>query len=158
MDAPRTTKDRAKSLRRQMSLPEVLLWKAIKGRKLNGLAFRKQHPLGPYVLDFYCDAKRLAVEVDGGSHSFGDRPARDQRRDAWLLANGVTTLRLSASLILDDVDDATRAILAYVEDEAGSASRRRAEWAATPSVSALARRSTSPSTGLRPGGGSGVTE
>ena len=78
MDAPRTTKDLAKGLRRQMSLPEVLLWKAIKGRKLNRLPFRKQHPIGPYVLDFYCEAVRLAIEVDGGSHDFGDRPARDE--------------------------------------------------------------------------------
>jgi very-short-patch-repair endonuclease len=115
MDAPRTTKDRAKSLRRRMSLPEVLLWKAIKGRKLEGLHFRKQHPVGPYVLDFYCEALRLAVEVDGGSHSFGDRPGLDERRDAWLRDRGITTLRLSAALILDDVDDATRTILGRVE-------------------------------------------
>jgi very-short-patch-repair endonuclease len=91
MDAPRTTKDRAKDLRRRMNLPEVLLWKAIKGRRLQGLHFRKQHPLGPYVLDFYCEAGRLAVEVDGASHSLGDRPQRDERRDAWLRAEGITT-------------------------------------------------------------------
>lgn len=115
MDAPRTTKDRAKSLRREMSLPEVLLWKAIKGRKLQGLHFRKQHPIGPYVLDFYCDAERLAVEVDGSAHSFGDRPERDERRDAWLLAHGIVTLRISAALILDDVDDAVRTILAHLD-------------------------------------------
>jgi very-short-patch-repair endonuclease len=116
MDAPRTTKDNAKALRRQMSLPEVLLWQGIKGRKLQGLHFRKQHPLGPYVLDFYCEALRLAVEVDGASHGFGDRPQRDERRDAWLAAQGIATLRLSASLILEDVDDATRSILAHAED------------------------------------------
>jgi very-short-patch-repair endonuclease len=115
MDAPRTTKDFAKGLRRRMSLPEVLLWKAIKGRKLNGLQFRKQHPIGPYVLDFYCDAWKLAIEVDGGSHSFGDRPVRDERRDAWLLERGVRTLRLSASLILEDVDDATRTIVGHLD-------------------------------------------
>ena len=120
MDAPRTTKDRAKGLRRQMSLPEVLLWKAIKGRKLEGMQFRKQHPIGPYVLDFYCDAKSLAVEVDGGSHDFGDRPERDERRDTWLSERGVRTLRLTASLILEDVDDATRTILAYLEGAGGT--------------------------------------
>ena len=115
MDAPRTTKDFAKRLRRQMSLPEVLLWKVIKGRKLNGLHFRERHPVGRYVLDFYCDAEKLAIEVDGGSHEFGNRPERDQARDAWLLANGVRTLRLSASLILADVDDAKRIILGHIE-------------------------------------------
>ena len=116
MDAPRTTKDRAKVLRAAMSLPEVLLWKAIKGRKLHGLQFRRQHPLGPYVLDFYCEAEKLAVEVDGGSHDFGDRPTRDERRDAWLLAKGVRTVRLSAALVLKDLDAATRTITGYLEE------------------------------------------
>jgi very-short-patch-repair endonuclease len=119
MDAPRTTKDHALRLRRTLSLPEGLLWRAIKGRKLKGLHFRKQHPIGPYVLDFYCDAHRLAVEVDGGSHGFGDRPARDERRDAWLLAQGIETLRLAASLILEDVDDATATILARIGERGG---------------------------------------
>src|SRR5262245_55156384 len=115
MDAPRTTKDRAKRLRRELSLPEALLWTAIQGRKLQGLQFRKQHPIGPYVLDFYCAAARLAVEVDGGSHSLGDRPARDDRRDAWLSAQGIETLRISAALALDDVDEATKTILASAQ-------------------------------------------
>jgi very-short-patch-repair endonuclease len=119
MDAPRTTKDFAKGLRRQMSLPEVLLWNAIKGRKLDGLHFRKQHPIGLYILDFYCDAQKLAIEIDGGSHGFGDRPERDERRDAWLIERGVRTLRLSAALILADVDDATRTIVGYLERGGG---------------------------------------
>lgn len=97
-----------------MSLPEVLLWKALKGRKLKGLHFRKQHPLGPYVLDFYCDAEKLAVEVDGSSHGFGDRPGRDERRDVWIAAQGVATLRIPASLVLGDVDDATRTIMGWL--------------------------------------------
>ena len=115
MDGSRVTKDRAKTLRRAMSLPEVLLWKAIKGRQVDGLHFRKQHPVGPYVLDFYCDAARLAIEVDGSSHSFGDRPERDERRDSWIAAQGIATLRLSAALILRDVDDAARAIRGFLE-------------------------------------------
>jgi very-short-patch-repair endonuclease len=105
----------AKALRRTMSLPEVLLWKAIKGRQVDGLQFRKQHPVGPYVLDFYCDAAKLAIEVDGSSHAFGDRPARDERRDAWLAAQGIATLRLPAALILRDVDDAVRTIRGFLE-------------------------------------------
>ncbi|WP_309603802.1 DUF559 domain-containing protein [Phenylobacterium sp.] len=115
MDGSRVTKDRAKTLRRAMSLPEVLLWKAIKGRQVDGLHFRKQHPVGPYVLDFYCDAAKLAIEVDGSSHSFGDRPERDEWRDAWLAAQGIETLRLSAALILRDLDDAVRTILGLLE-------------------------------------------
>jgi very-short-patch-repair endonuclease len=115
MDGSRVTKDRAKALRRTMSLPEVLLWKAIKGSAVDRLHFRKQHPIGPYVLDFYCDAVKLAVEVDGASHSFGDRPARDDQRDAWLAARGIATLRLPASPILRDVDAAVRTIAGYLQ-------------------------------------------
>jgi len=99
-----------------MSLPEVLLWNAIKGRRLAGLHFRRQHPIGPYVLDFYCGAACLAVEVDGHHHHVGDRPERDERRDAWLLAQGIRTLRIPASVVLDDVDAATGWILGIVEE------------------------------------------
>jgi very-short-patch-repair endonuclease len=115
MDGSRVTKDRAKTLRRTMSLPEVLLWKAIRGGAIDGLHFRKQHPIGPYVLDFYCGAAKLAVEVDGATHGTGDRPVRDERRDAWLADQGIATLRLSASLILRDVDDAVRTIVGCLQ-------------------------------------------
>src|ERR1700761_125823 len=115
MDGSRVTKDRAKALRRTMSLPEVLLWKALKGGAVDRLHFRKQHPIGPYVLDFYCDAVKLAVEVDGASHGAADRPVRDERRDAWLAAQGIATLRVPASLILRDVDDAVRTIMGYLQ-------------------------------------------
>ena len=116
MDGSRITKDRAKALRRTMSLPEVLLWRALRAGAVEGLHFRKQHPIGPYVLDFYCHAVKLAVEVDGASHGAGDRPERDARRDAWLGAQGIATLRLPASLILRDVDAAVRTIWGYLRD------------------------------------------
>ena len=80
MDAPARTRHFAKALRRQLTLPEGLLWRALKGRKLDGLQFRKQHPLGPYILDFYCDAARLCVEVDGGTHSSAIAPTRTTAR------------------------------------------------------------------------------
>ena len=99
-----------------MSLPEVLLWRAIKGGRLNGLHFRRQHPVGPYVLDFYCDAAKLCVEVDGAGHGAGARPLRDERRDAWLAEAGVRTLRISAELVLQDVDDALATISQALED------------------------------------------
>jgi very-short-patch-repair endonuclease len=119
MDGSRVTKDRAKALRRRMSLPEVLLWRGLKGRRLRGLHFRKQHPIGPYILDFYCDARRLAVEVDGQGHGFGDGPAHDARRDAWLLEQGVQTLRLRARHVLEDVEAALRTIEGFLDDLEG---------------------------------------
>ncbi|HEX3366714.1 endonuclease domain-containing protein [Phenylobacterium sp.] len=115
MDGSRVTKDRAKALRRTMSLPEVLLWKALKGGAVGRLHFRKQHPIGPYVLDFYCDAAKLAVEIDGATHGTEEQPDRDARRDAWLAEQGIATLRLPGSLVLRDVDDAVRTIVGYLQ-------------------------------------------
>jgi very-short-patch-repair endonuclease len=137
MDAARPVRDRAWIYRRAMSLPEVLLWQALRGRKLLGLHFRRQHPIGPYILDFFCGAAMLCVEVDGQSHDFADRPVRDERRDAWLLSQGIRTVRISASTILSDVDDAVRTIVGRLEDQGSSSSDDRTAAAATPSPSAL---------------------
>jgi very-short-patch-repair endonuclease len=110
MEAPNRTRAFAKALRGTMTLPEVLLWKALKGRRLDGLHFRRQHPIGPYILDFYCDAAKLCVEIDGYSHGTGQQPERDQKRDVWLSDQGVRTLRISTSLVLEDMDDAVATI------------------------------------------------
>lgn len=115
MEAPDRTRAFARDLRGKMTLPEVLLWKALKGRRLDGLHFRRQHPLGPYILDFYCDTAKLCVEIDGYSHGTGPHPRRDDRRDAWLRERNVTTLRISASLVLRDVDDAVATIRQVLE-------------------------------------------
>src|SRR3954462_4957350 len=120
MDGSRVTKDRAKALRRTMSLPEVLLWKAIKGGAVDRLHFRKQHPVGPYVLDFYCDAAKLAVEVDGYSHQVDNQWVRDERRDAWFAERGVRTLRISAVTVLKDMDTTLRTILAHLPPQSAS--------------------------------------
>ena len=112
MEAPKDTRKLAKQLRRELTLPEGLLWRAIKGRRLDGLHFRKQHPIGPFVLDFYCDAQKLCVEVDGQAHGAGERAQRDEFRDQWLAERGVRTLRLRASLILEDLDAAVATIRA----------------------------------------------
>ena len=89
----------ARRLRRDMTLPEVILWQALR-KQANGLKFRRQHPSGVYILDFFCSDARLAIEVDGEAHNRGDRPARDEARDAWLRAAGVETLRIPASDVL----------------------------------------------------------
>ena len=86
---------RARSLRRKMTLPEVLLWQQLRVRP-DGLKFRRQHPAGPYVLDFYCEEARLCIEVDGAVHEFGGAQRDDARRDAWLREAGIDTLRVAA--------------------------------------------------------------
>jgi very-short-patch-repair endonuclease len=98
-----------------MTLPEVLLWKVIRGRRLGGWLFRRQHPIGPYVLDFYCPAARLAVEVDGAVHGLADKAASDAVRDQWLAGRGVRVLRLPATDVLRNMDDVWRTIEAALK-------------------------------------------
>ncbi|MDT8760477.1 endonuclease domain-containing protein [Sphingomonas psychrotolerans] len=85
-----------------------------------GLRFRKQHPAGDYVLDFYCAPAKLAIEVDGQSHERGDRPLRDLVRDTWLASQGVRVIRYRAGDVLANVDGVTRQIVVI-------ATRRRAQ-------------------------------
>jgi very-short-patch-repair endonuclease len=95
MRAPKETIDKARRLRRSLSPPEARLWSRLRARLPGMPAFRRQHPIGPYVLDFYCAKARLAVEIDGRIHEIGDQPQRDFRRDAWLEAQGVTASELT---------------------------------------------------------------
>ena len=110
MNAPRPTVANARRLRKEMSLPELMLWNVIRRGQVNGLKFRRQHPIGPYVLDFFCSAARLAVEVDGQSHTAGEQPEKDAARDRWLARQGIMTLRIPAPHILESVDSALSAI------------------------------------------------
>jgi very-short-patch-repair endonuclease len=90
-----------------MTFPEVLLWQQLRGGKLDGLQFRRQHPAGPYILDFYCSTARLAIEVDGRGHEDRDQFKHDRRRDEWLAQKNIRILRINATDILkrDNVDN-----------------------------------------------------
>ena len=110
MTAPKDTIEMARGLRRALSPPELALWEVLRGRKLDGLKFRRQHPIGPYVLDFFCAEVRLAVEVDGAVHGDPDRMRRDARRNAFLRHQGVRILRLPARDVLENLDGAAAMI------------------------------------------------
>jgi len=101
---------RARALRRTPSLPEVLLWQALRQRP-GDIKFRHQHPLGAYTVDFYCAAAKLVIEIDGESHGMGNRPARDARRDAWLEEQGLRVVRFIARDVLKDLESVVTAIL-----------------------------------------------
>jgi very-short-patch-repair endonuclease len=99
MRAPPETIANARRLRRNLSPPEARLWSRLRARAPGTPVFRRQHPVGPYVLDFYCAKARLAVEIDGMSHDTADRPERDARKDARFKQRGimVTLFRRSRS-------------------------------------------------------------
>lgn len=103
LGAPKATIRMARKLRKTMSLPEVLLWQQLK-RHPGGYLFRKQHPIGPYALDFCCVKARLAIEVDGEAHDRGGRPQRDEARDLWVGKQGFETFRFSAVDVLRNME------------------------------------------------------
>ncbi|OAO04468.1 endonuclease domain-containing protein [Parasphingorhabdus sp.] len=112
----RKTVLQARQLRKTMSKPEIMLWQQLRKKPL-GIKFRRQHPLGPYILDFYCPAAKLAMEVDGLSHDMGDRPEYDLRREGFLNQQGVESIRISAQDVLDDAEDVADRILRYVQGQ-----------------------------------------
>ena len=105
----------AKRLRREMSLPEVLLWNRLRGKPM-GVKFRSQHPVGDYVIDFYHAPKRLGFEIDGIAHDMGDRPGRDLQRDAELAGMGIEIVRILAKDVLEDVDTIAESMVRYCLD------------------------------------------
>ena len=115
---PNSTVKRARRLRRKMSPPEVILWQRLRMRP-GGFKFRRQHPAGDFVLDFYCSDARLAIEVDGLSHDMGNRPAADAMRDSWLRLRNVGTLRISADAVIRSPDQVVEWIITNCEERAG---------------------------------------
>jgi very-short-patch-repair endonuclease len=108
-----------------MSLPEVMLWKALRGREPGKPIFRRQHPLGPYVLDFFCASARLCVEIDGGAHGFGERPRADARRDAYLKSLGVRVIRCAASEVISDTHGIAMGLLRIACDRSAPSTASR---------------------------------
>jgi len=93
---------RARRLRGNMTDAEYRLWHALRRDQI-GVSFRRQHPVGPYTLDFYCPTLRLAVEVDGGQHSEQTKTA-DERRTHWLASKGIEVLRFWNNDVLGNLE------------------------------------------------------
>jgi very-short-patch-repair endonuclease len=94
----------ARQLRRDSTRSEDLLWQGLRRKEFRDLKFRRQHPLGRFVLDFYCHAAKLAVEIDGSVHDASDVAAYDRDRQALIEARGVRVLRVRAKDVEADVN------------------------------------------------------
>ena len=93
---------RARDLRNNPTEAERTLWQHLRLCQLGGYKFRRQQPLGPYIVDFVCLEKRLIIEVDGGQH--GEQAARDTGRSAWLEAQGFRVLRFWNHEVLREIE------------------------------------------------------
>src|SRR5258708_28776404 len=96
------TADRVRRLREQATFPERLLWSRLRTRRLAGLKFRRQHPIGPYVADFFCDAAKLVIELDGMSHD--GRAQYDKRRTNFMESQQFRVMRVSNDEVLHNIE------------------------------------------------------
>jgi type I restriction enzyme S subunit len=104
--------ERARELRKGTTDAEQLLWQLLRNRQIAGAKFRRQHPIPPYILDFYCHEHRLAVEIDGGQHNQPVERARDTRRTVFLAQQGIRVLRFWNREVLSE----TEAVLQVIYD------------------------------------------
>jgi very-short-patch-repair endonuclease len=123
MRSPSPSDAFARKLRQDLSLPEKLVWVRIRRREPGRPIYRRQHPIRPYVLDFYRSQARLCVEIDGQGHGFGDRPARDARRDAFLESLGIKVVRIPASTVLQDPEAVVEWMLEMARERLDAAVR-----------------------------------
>ncbi len=108
--------ERARTLRKSMSSAERLLWRGLRSRQLDGARFRRQHPIGVYIVDFVCLERRLVVEVDGGQHTEDDHIVSDARRDRWLGSEGYHVMRVSTTDVYTNLAGVLDTIWAAVRD------------------------------------------
>jgi len=101
-NADLNTKSKAIALRKKMTKAETTLWKKLRMNQIDGLHFRKQHPYGMYIIDFYCDKAMIAIEVDGEIHEI--RKSYDSERTAYLESTGLKVMRFSNDDILNRIE------------------------------------------------------
>ncbi|MFI4936419.1 MAG: endonuclease domain-containing protein [Caulobacterales bacterium] len=99
------THKRARQLRRVLTPPEAMLWVRLRMLRDQGLTFRRQHPIGPYIADFYCSAAKLVVEVDGAVHSEDMQIDHDARRNEYLARLGYRVIRCTAADVFRDANE-----------------------------------------------------
>jgi very-short-patch-repair endonuclease len=93
-----------RELRREATDAEAALWHHLRGNRFGGFKFRRQHPCGRFVLDFFCVKAKLAVELDGGQHFEHATSVYDHRRTLYLVSRGITVLRFPTDLVFRELD------------------------------------------------------
>ena len=102
------TVQRSRELRQKMTLPEKILWQFLRGSSFAGLRFRRQHPVGRYIVDFCCPKKKLIIELDGEYHTTIAR--EDEKRDVFLKNHGFRVLRFTNDHVFDHIETTLQSI------------------------------------------------
>jgi very-short-patch-repair endonuclease len=105
----------ARKLRADMTPPEIALWQALRKRPGN-YKFRRQHPAGIYVLDFFCTKARLAIEVDGKAHDSAAVITKNAARSRFLREQGIATTRIPAKLVLEDIEGVVQRVVQICDE------------------------------------------
>jgi very-short-patch-repair endonuclease len=103
----------AQDLRKALTGAEEIMWNTLKNRKLGKLKFRRQHPIGSYIADFYCHELRLAIEIDGSIHKIEENKEYDEARTEELKKLGITVLRFTNDDVKSKLRSVKQAILAF---------------------------------------------
>jgi len=109
-------KQLSRELRKNMTDAERLLWSRLRRKQINGVQFYRQKPLGNYIVDFYCPAVNLVIEVDGGQHYSQSGKLKDAERDQFLSELGLEVLRFSNTEVLSEIDAVVRVIESRVTE------------------------------------------
>jgi very-short-patch-repair endonuclease len=112
MKNPSERRELARQMRKAMTPAEQLLWLALRGKQL-GVRFRRQAPIGPYIVDFVCFEKRLIVELDGEYHAY--TAEQDEVRQRWLESQGFEVVRLGNRLVLTQLEDVVAVLLDAID-------------------------------------------
>jgi very-short-patch-repair endonuclease len=108
-----SVKNRARDLRKNQTDAELALWQLIRAKRIEGLKFRRQHPISPYIVDFICTEKKLIIEAGGGQHA--DAVEYDQKRTTFLESKGYTVIRFWNNEILTNIEGVYEVILKHIE-------------------------------------------
>jgi very-short-patch-repair endonuclease len=113
-ETPEDLLRRARDQRRAPTRAEAALWSALRRRQLSGAKFRRQHPIGCFIVDFFCPEVRLAIEIDGEVHARDEVSARDERRSHALERLDVVVMRFTTSEVLESLEAVVTAIGARI--------------------------------------------
>ncbi|MEO8349288.1 MAG: DUF559 domain-containing protein [Acidobacteriota bacterium] len=117
--------DHARELRRRSTVMEAKLWSCLRARRLDGARFRRQHPIGRWIADFYCPESKLVIELDGGGHAAPEKAASDVERDNAFREHGIRVLRFWNTDIHLNVDGVLQRISEVLKDPSPRPSPRK---------------------------------